>query len=44
MADIQYIKCKNQRKTSTNRQNVALQQEIRVGESNGGVYIYTGSL
>ena len=43
MADIQNIKCKNQRKTSPNRRNFALQQEIEVGESNGGVYIYTGS-
>jgi len=34
MADIQHIKCKNQRKTSPNRQNFALQQVIGVGESN----------
>jgi len=36
MADIQNIKCKNQRKTSPNRRNFALQYEIGVGESNGG--------
>ena len=38
MADIQNMKCKkNQRKTSPNRRNFALKQEIGVGESNGGV-------
>ena len=37
MADIQNIKCKNQRKTSQNHRNFALKQEIGVGESNGGV-------
>ena len=43
MADIQHIKCKNQRKTSPNLWNFALWQKIGVGESNGGVQIYTGS-
>jgi len=37
MADIRHIKCNNQRKTSPNRRNFALQQKIWVGESNGGV-------
>ena len=37
MADIQNLKCKNQRKTSPNRRNFAFEQEIGVGESNGGV-------
>ena len=37
MADIQNIKCNNQRKTTPNRRNFALYQEIGVGESNGGV-------
>jgi len=36
MADIRHIKCKNQQKTSRNRRNFALYQEIGVDESNGG--------
>jgi len=43
MANIKHIKFKNQRKTSPNRQNFPLYQEIGVGESNGGVKIYAGS-
>ena len=37
MADIQHIKCNNQRKTSPNRRIFALYKEIGVGELNGGV-------
>jgi len=35
MADIQLIQCKNQQKTSSNRQNIVPYKEIRVKESNG---------
>jgi len=34
----------NQRLTSENRRNFALCMEIGVGESNGGVNVYTGFL
>ena len=41
MADIQHIKCKNQRETSPNRRNIALYWEIGVGESNAAVSKFT---
>ena len=37
MTDTRHIKCNNQRKTSPNRRNFALEQEIGVAESNGGI-------
>jgi len=43
MADIQPIQCKNQQKTSSNRQNIVPCKEIGVKESNGDVRILTGS-
>jgi len=43
VADIQFIQCKNQQKTSSNRRNIVLYKEIGVKESNGDVRILTGS-
>jgi len=43
MADIQLMQCKNQQKTSSNRQNIVPRKEIGVKESNDDVRILTGS-
>jgi len=41
--DLQHIECKNQQKTSSNRQNIVPCKEIGIKESNAGVKILTGS-
>jgi len=41
--DIQYIECKNEQNTSSNRRNIVSCKEIWVKESNAGVKILTGS-
>jgi len=43
MVDIQHTQCKNQRKTSSNRQNIVAHKEIKVKESNASVRFFTGS-
>jgi len=43
MADTQHIQCKNQQKTSSNRQNVVSHKEIGIKELNASVAIFTGS-
>jgi len=43
MADIQLIQCKNQQKTSSDRENIVPYKEIGVKESNGDVRILTES-
>jgi len=43
MADFQLIQCKNQEKTSSNRENIVPYKEIGVKEWNGDVRILTGS-
>jgi len=43
MANFQLIKCKNQWKTSPNRRNYAVCEEIGVGEWNDGDINFTGS-
>ena len=43
MVDIQHIEFKYQQKTSSNRRNIVLCEDIGVEESNAGVEVLTGS-
>jgi len=43
MVDIQYIECKNQQETYSNRRNIVCYNEIMVKLSNSGVKIFTGN-
>jgi len=43
MADTQHIQCQNQQKTSSNRRNIVLCEEILVKESNAVVRVLTKS-